>query len=67
MAITYLFLLGGSLASIYTTYNKQKQKIKELIDYDLVMITMPMTISGTIFGVKIMLSRSFSIIFYQSL
>ena len=63
MAITYLFLIGGSCASIYGSYGKKIEKSnKNLIDYDLVMLTMPMTISGTMFGVKYILIRPFSII-----
>jgi hypothetical protein len=52
MAITYIFLIGGSVASMYSNFGKlTKDKSKLLIDYNLVMITLPMTVSGSIFGV----------------
>jgi len=52
MAVTYVFLIGGSLASIYSNYGKRnKDGTKIIIDYNLIMITLPMTVSGSIFGV----------------
>jgi len=68
MAITYLFLLGGSFASIYSSYGKKLSKKSNinLVDYDLVLLTMPLTISGTMFGVNINLFRQYSIIIYHN-
>lgn len=52
MAITYIFLLGGSTASIYTNYGKKVGKTsRNAIDTNLVIMTLPMTVSGSIFGV----------------
>jgi uncharacterized membrane protein YfcA len=54
MAITYVFLIGGSLASIYSNYGKKTDdQSKNIIDTNLVIITLPMTVSGSIFGVVI--------------
>lgn len=55
--ITYIFLMGGGLASSITSLNKKTAEGKRLIDYNLVMITLPMMMSGAIFGVKKLLSR----------
>ena len=58
MAITYLFLMGGSIASIYSNYGKlNTQGTKTLIDLNLVMITLPMTVTGSIVGVTVLLFR----------
>jgi uncharacterized membrane protein YfcA len=52
MAITYMFLIGGSLASMVSNYGKRMPDTKKLVmDYNLIMITLPMTVSGSIFGV----------------
>ena len=52
MAITYIFLIGGSVASIRSNYGKKTpDKSKNLIDTNLVIITLPLTVSGSIFGV----------------
>lgn len=52
MAITYIFLLGGSTASIYSNYGKKIGKShRNAIDTNLVIMTLPMTVSGSIFGV----------------
>jgi uncharacterized membrane protein YfcA len=54
MAITYIFLIGGSLASVYSNYGKKNQDgSKNIIDYNLIIITLPMTVSGSIFGVTL--------------
>ena len=58
MAVTYVFLIGGSVASICSNYGiRSKDGTKNLIDYNLVMITLPMTVSGSIFGVTFSLYR----------
>lgn len=52
MAITYIFLLGGSVASIYSNYGKKNlEKTKNVVDENLIMITLPMTVSGSVVGV----------------
>lgn len=52
MAITYIFLLGGSTASIYSNYGKKiGTSNRNAIDTNLVIMTLPMTVSGSIFGV----------------
>jgi hypothetical protein len=67
MAITYIILIGGSIASIYSNYGKKlATKSKYLIDSNLFIITLPMTVSGSIFGVKIIIARLSSIIMYLS-
>lgn len=54
MAITYIFLIGGALASIWSNLGKKtKQGDKLLMDYNLIALTLPMTISGSIFGVTL--------------
>ena len=52
MAVTYIFLIGGSVASIVSNYGKKApDHSKNLIDTNLVTITLPLTVSGSIFGV----------------
>lgn len=54
MAITYIFLIGGSVASMYSNYGQRtKDQVKNVIDSNLVIITLPMTVSGSIFGVTL--------------
>jgi hypothetical protein len=43
--------MGGGLASTLASLKKKTEEGKRLIDYDLVMITLPMMMSGAIFGV----------------
>lgn len=52
MAITYIFLMGGSLASIIKNAVKRKKNGSLLMDYNLILMTMPMATTGSIFGVK---------------
>ena len=52
MALTYIFLMGGSLASILQNMWKKREDGSPLTDYVLVELTLPMTLSGSIFGVK---------------
>ena len=52
MSITYIFLIGGACASIVK--NKDKKNIKTgrpLMDYTLIMVTLPGAVSGSLFGV----------------
>lgn len=54
---TYVFLMGGALAATMVSANQLTEKGKRLVDYDLVLLTLPMMMSGTIFGVSIWLYR----------
>jgi hypothetical protein len=47
----YTFLIGTALAATLIDCRKRSLKGKRLLNYDLVMITLPMTASGSIFGV----------------
>jgi hypothetical protein len=52
MPITYLLLIGGSLASVYSNYGKKDKLQKQyLIDEGLILVTLPMTVCGSVFGV----------------
>lgn len=52
MSITYLFLMGGAAASMIKNYKRFLPKTKTLVvDYDLLMATLPMSASGSLFGV----------------
>lgn len=53
MAMTYIFLMGGSLASIFQTYSKKRKDGFPLIDYELIELTLPMCLSGSLFGVQL--------------
>lgn len=44
--------MGGGLATSIASARKRTIKGKRVIDYDLVMLTLPMLVSGTIFGVN---------------
>lgn len=44
--------MGGGLAASVVGARKFTPKGKKLIDYDLVLITLPMMMSGSIFGVS---------------
>lgn len=68
MAITYLFLMGGSIASIYSNIGKRnKEDTKNIIDESLVIMSLPMTVSGSVVGVTLNLFRLFSITSFLSL
>ncbi len=54
MSVTYIFLMGGALASILKNLKKKNPKTDgPLMDYNLIMITLPMAVSGSIIGVLI--------------
>jgi len=57
VTITYLFLFGGALASTIINYRRADENGKRLIDYNLILMTLPMLISGVIFGVFQILFR----------
>lgn len=67
MYITYLFLIGGASASIWKNKDKKNPKTgTPLMDYNLIMITLPMSVTGSLFGVIIDLLRLSSIILYPN-
>jgi glycerol-3-phosphate responsive antiterminator len=52
MSITYIFLMGGAVASIYKNFNRlQPNKQTLVMDYDMIMVTLPMAATGSLFGV----------------
>ncbi len=54
MSITYIFLMGGAFASMIKNKNKKNTKNgNPLMDYTLIMITLPGAVSGSLFGVSI--------------
>lgn len=54
MSITYIFLMGGAFASMIKNKNKKNTKTgNPLMDYTLIMITLPGAVSGSLFGVFI--------------
>ena len=55
--ISYIFLMGGGLAATITGANKFTPSDKRYIDFDLVLITLPMMLSGVIVGVRIQKQR----------
>jgi hypothetical protein len=60
MSITYIFLMGGAFASIWKNKNKKNSKTgNPLMDYNLILLTLPGTISGSLFGVINSLYRQF--------
>lgn len=57
MSITYLFLMGGALASMVKNYGKFKPNTRSfIVDYDMIIVTLPMSASGSLFGVILYLS-----------
>ena len=54
MSIEYVFLMGGAFASMWKARDKKNQKTGgPLIDYNLVLLTLPSAVSGSLFGVHI--------------
>lgn len=52
MSIAYVFLMGGAFASMWKSRNKKNPKTGgPLVDYNLVMLTLPSAVSGSLFGV----------------
>lgn len=49
--------MGGGLASSITNIKKSSEAGKHVMDYDLVMITLPMMMSGAIYGVFLLINR----------
>lgn len=52
ITISYIILIGGALAAIITGAKKFTPSGKRCIDYDLVIRTLPMMMSGAIVGVN---------------
>lgn len=52
MSITYLFLMGGATASMIKNFKVIHPETGKLqVNYDLIMLTLPMAASGSIIGV----------------
>jgi hypothetical protein len=52
IALTYLFLAGGCLATIWKNASRRNPKTgKTFIKLDLIMLTQPIMSSGALFGV----------------
>ena len=51
--MTYIFLMGGSLASTLVSTRAAPIGGKRQVDYRLVLLTLPMMITGSLFGVMI--------------
>jgi hypothetical protein len=49
---SYVIMLGASISSIIQNYIKSRKKNDSSIDFDLILITLPMMLSGSIIGVK---------------
>lgn len=61
MSITYLFLMGGAFASLVKNYKREMPNRKSfVIDYNLVILTLPMIASGSIFGVNMLIVLDFT-------
>ena len=58
IVVSYIFLMGGGLAATLAGAKKFTASGKRFIDYDLVLITLPMIMSGAIVGVPTRLARS---------
>jgi hypothetical protein len=54
ISITYLFLIGGSIASIWKNSTKKNPETNLIyLNVDLILITLPMMNVGSIIGVLI--------------
>lgn len=52
MSMTYLFLMGGSLASILQNVTKRRPNGDLLMNYNLITLTAPLITTGSLFGVS---------------
>jgi hypothetical protein len=50
--------MGGGLAAICSNINRKDRNRKRLMDYSLILLTMPMMISGAIMGVTILIKQT---------
>ena len=54
ISITYIFLIGGSVASIWKNSVKKNPKTgKSYVNLDLIILTLPAMSSGSLYGVNI--------------
>lgn len=61
IGLTYLFLAGGAVASIWkTSVRKNPQTGKSFVKLDLIQLTFPTMSSGALFGVIFSLYEGFS-------
>jgi hypothetical protein len=51
ISITYIFLIGIGLASTVSNFKAVDSKGIKVLNYDLLICTLPMMMSGAIFGV----------------
>ena len=52
ISVTYIFLIGGSIASIWKNLSKVNPKTKQIYtNFNLVMLSLPIMSSGSLFGV----------------
>lgn len=53
ISLTYIFLIGGSIASIWKNSNKKNPNTGlSYVNLDLILLTLPMMSTGAIIGVK---------------
>ena len=51
MEISYIFLMGGSLGPIILNSMKKNKNGYPIMNYTLIVMTLPLIMSGSIFGV----------------
>jgi hypothetical protein len=57
IALTYVFLIGGSVASLWNNSKKINSKTgRTFVNYDIIILTIPIMNSGAMLGVKILLN-----------
>lgn len=53
ISITYIFLIGGSIASVWKNAVKKNPKTgRSFVDLNLVLLSIPTMTSGSLFGVN---------------
>jgi len=58
ISITYVFLIGGSIASIWkNAVKKNPDTGRSYVDLNLILLTIPMMTSGSLFGVSLLRFR----------
>lgn len=58
ISITYIFLIGGSIASIWKNAQKKNPKTgSSYVNLDLILLTIPTMSSGSLFGVFVHVFR----------
>jgi uncharacterized membrane protein YfcA len=67
ISLTFIFLFGGSLSSIWRN-SKKKNPITghSYVNYDLILLTLPISSAGAVIGVFSYLFRVSSKIFYHN-